>query len=213
MGLLTIVYSFSKLYKTCSFIKEPTEVFSLNNQDLIFETDRLLIRPFKQGDYLNWHTQHENRLPSQYKYDNGKGDMSKCTQDWFNKMVEEQQHLISQDKDYIFGVFLKQNGDNIGTLDISTLMRYDFQWARIGYTFYNQFWNKGYGREAVKGLIEMAFVMLGYHRIEAHINVDNTPSIKLAENVGLEFECIRKGFVFEFGEWTDNLIYYINSNE
>ncbi|PEF41258.1 hypothetical protein CON84_01675 [Bacillus sp. AFS094228] len=65
--------------------------------------------------------------------------------------------------------------------------------------------------QGVKEALNIAFKDLNFHRIEAHINVDNTPSYKLAENIGMEFECLRKGFIFEFGEWTDNLVYYINS--
>lgn len=51
-----------------------------------------------------------------------------------------------------------------------------------------------------------------FHRIEAHINIDNIPSMKLAESVGMEFECIRKGFIYENDEWRDNLVYYKNSH-
>ncbi len=58
----------------------------------------------------------------------------------------------------------------------------------------------------------IAFTKLKYHRIEAHINVDNTPSERLAQSVGMEFECVRKGFIFEFGKWTDNLVYYLNGD-
>jgi [ribosomal protein S5]-alanine N-acetyltransferase len=63
----------------------------------------------------------------------------------------------------------------------------------------------------VKEALNIAFNPLKYHRVEAHINLDNSVSIKLAESAGMEFECKRKGFIFEFGEWTDNLIYYKNS--
>jgi [ribosomal protein S5]-alanine N-acetyltransferase len=59
--------------------------------------------------------------------------------------------------------------------------------------------------------LNMAFTKLNFHRIEAHINLDNTPSMKLAESVGMEFECVRKGFIFENGEWTDHLIYSLHS--
>ncbi|MET3829428.1 RimJ/RimL family protein N-acetyltransferase [Paenibacillus sp. DS2363] len=55
------------------------------------------------------------------------------------------------------------------------------------------------------------FEHLKFHRIEAHINVDNTTSMKLAESVGMEFECLRKGFIHENNEWTDHLVYYKNS--
>ncbi|WP_371514583.1 GNAT family N-acetyltransferase [Solibacillus sp. R5-41] len=43
--------------------------------------------------------------------------------------------------------------------------------------------------------LTLAIDQLKFHRIEAHINIDNTPSIKLIESVGIKFEFIRKGFI------------------
>ncbi|MEH6942068.1 hypothetical protein V7014_09450 [Bacillus sp. JJ722] len=51
-----------------------------------------------------------------------------------------------------------------------------------------------------------------FSNLVKHINLDNSPSINLAKSVGMEFECVRKGFIFEFGEWTDHFFYYINFN-
>jgi [ribosomal protein S5]-alanine N-acetyltransferase len=175
------------------------------------ETERLIVRPYIKEDYSNWLTQYNNRMPSQHKYDEGKIDMSICTREWFGELVDNHQQMASEDKVYIFGVFRKEDHAHLGAIDFSTIMRDDFQWARFGYTIHNQFWRQGYGKESVKGALRLAFEKLNYHRIEAHINLDNTPSIKLAENVGMQFECIRKGFIYEFEEWTDNLVYYINS--
>lgn len=181
------------------------------NHNLYVETERLIVRPFSNEDYPNWLHQHENRFPSQHKYDQGKIDLSECTEIWFHHMVESHQELIEKDECYVFGVFHKDTKDHIGTVDLSTLLRYDFQWGRIGYTLHNQYWCKGFGRECVQSVLKTAFEKLDFHRIEAHINLDNNPSIKLAESVGMKFECVRKGFIYEFGEWTDNLIYYINA--
>nr|WP_143781406.1 GNAT family protein [Paenibacillus amylolyticus] len=64
---------------------------------------------------------------------------------------------------------------------------------------------------SINSIQRSAFEYLKFHRIEAHINVDNTPSMKLAESVGMEFECLRKGFIHENNEWTDHLVYYKNS--
>ncbi|WP_456278894.1 GNAT family N-acetyltransferase [Bacillus sp. AK128] len=175
------------------------------------ETERLIVRPYSKEDYSNWLTQFNNRMPSQHKYDDGKVDMSICTEEWFRDLVDNHQQMALEDKVYVFGVFRKEDHAHLGAIDFSTIMREDFQWARIGYTIHNQFWRKGYGKESVKAAIILAFEKLNYHRIEAHINLDNNPSIRLAEIVGMQFECIRKGFIYEFDEWTDNLIYYINS--
>ncbi len=180
-------------------------------QNLYAETKRLIIRPYENDDYSNWLHQHEERLPSQHKYDQGKTDMSECTEVWFYQLVERHHEMIKEDDCYIFGVFHKDSGDHIGTIDISTLLRYDFQWGRIGYTLHNHFWRKGFGKEAVQAALDIAFKKLDFHRIEAHINLDNDASVHLAKSVGMEFECVRKGFIYEFEEWTDNLVYFINA--
>ena len=67
----------------------------------------------------------------------------------------------------------------------------------------------GNGKEAVNAALNLAFEKINYHRIEAHINLDNIASIKLAESVGIVYECIRKGFIYENEKWTDHLVYYI----
>ncbi|PJN66529.1 hypothetical protein PAEAM_01720 [Paenibacillus sp. GM1FR] len=176
------------------------------------ETERLVIRPLQKDDYENWLYEFENRHPSQHRHDKGKMDMSECTLDWFHDLVDRHQELARTDAVYVFGVFRKQDGTHLGMIDIATLARDHFQWGSFGYTIHNQYWRKGYGKEAVNGALHIAFEHLKFHRIEAHINVDNTPSMKLAKSVGMEFECLRKGFIHENNEWTDHLVYYKNYN-
>lgn len=186
--------------------------FAKEKFQFISETDRLVIRPLNNSDYENWLLAFENRYPSQNRHDIGKIDMSECTREWFYNLVEKHQSLALTDTAYIFSVFRKEDGAQIGMIDFSTLAREDFQWGRLGYTLHNQYWNNGYGREAVKEALEMACKQLKFHRIEAHINLDNPSSVKLAESVGMEFECIRKGFIYENEAWTDHLIYVKCSN-
>ncbi|WP_342512405.1 GNAT family N-acetyltransferase [Sporosarcina sp. FSL K6-1522] len=177
------------------------------------DTERLVIRPLQNKDYELWLEGCRNRFPSQYKYDDDKMDLNGWTQKKFNDdVVTKLQGLADRDEAYVFGIFRKSDQKHVGKVEFSTIMRDEFQWGLLGYTIHNQYWRNGYGKEAVKGALNIAFQNLHFHRIEAHINVDNKPSIKLAESVGMEFECIRKGFIFEFGEWTDNLVYYMNSN-
>ncbi|MCA1065717.1 GNAT family protein [Rossellomorea sp. AcN35-11] len=180
---------------------------------LFSETERLRIRPLKVEDYSNWLHEFESRSPSLSRHDVGKMDMTECTEEWFKQLVSKHQEQALEDIAYIFGVFRKGDNTHLGMVDFSTIERDAFQWGRIGYTIHNQHWKNGYGKEAVKQALHLAFHELGFHRIEAHINLDNAPSIKLAEHVGMKFECVRKGFIHEHGEWTDHLIYYINAKE
>ncbi|NEQ97380.1 MAG: GNAT family N-acetyltransferase, partial [Cyanothece sp. SIO2G6] len=71
------------------------------------------------------------------------------------------------------------------------------------------YWRQGFGREAVKAALIGGFEHLGYHRIEAAINLDNHPSIALAQSVGLQQECVRRGFYYENGQWVDHVIYVV----
>ncbi|MCP8615384.1 GNAT family N-acetyltransferase [Salirhabdus salicampi] len=174
------------------------------------ETERLIIRPLQLNDFYSWKKSFESRFPSRHSYDEGKIDTSEWTEDWFESVVRKQQELAKIDQTYVFNAFLKEGGDHIGIIDISTLLRKEFQWGRVGYTIHNQYWGRGYGKEAVQEAFKLAFTELAFHRIEAHINVDNKASFRLAESVGMEYECTRKGFIYEFDEWTDNLVYYIN---
>lgn len=179
--------------------------------NIVSETERLVMRPLREEDYKQWLEGFHNKLPSQNKYDDDKTDMSECTQEAFNDVVQKHQELAIKDEVYVFSLFRKKDNKNIGYVDFSTIMRDEFQWGAIGYRLHNQFWRQGYGKEAVKEALHIAFKSLHFHRIEAHINLDNTASIHLAESVGMKFECIREKFIYEFGGWTDNLIYYMNA--
>ncbi|WHY73910.1 GNAT family N-acetyltransferase [Fictibacillus enclensis] len=173
-------------------------------------TDRLLIRPYFVHDYSNWCASYESCGKARNPFDEGNMDMSDFTHSWFDQMVKIHQLAMEHDNAYILGVFKKSDGSHIGVLDISTLLRDGFQWGRIGYTILNPYWGNGYGQEAVKGVLNLAFSQLGFHRIEAHIHPDNVPSIQLATAVGMNYECVRKGFTLDNGKWTDHLIYYKN---
>ena len=62
-------------------------------------------------------------------------------------------------------------------------------------------------KEAVRAALIAGFDTLKYHRIEAAINLDNQASLALAESVGMQKECIRRGFLYENEQWVDHFIY------
>ncbi|PFG15355.1 GNAT family N-acetyltransferase [Bacillus sp. es.036] len=185
----------------------------LSEFNLQKESARLVIRPLKMEDYQNWLREFNARRPSQHAFDPGKMDMSECTEEWFKDLVYKHQNLAISDTAHVFGVFHKADGTHIGMVDFSTLARMNFQWARIGYTIHNQYWRKGYGKEAVSAALQIAFHNLGFHRIEAHINLDNSPSTQLAQSVGMVNEGVRKGFIYENEKWTDQLVYVVKADQ
>lgn len=179
-------------------------------QDFLIETSRLIIRPFEKGDYAKWDKGYKSRLPSQYKYDEGFIDDSTYTRHWFDEWVLKYEQGAAKDEMYVFGIFRKEDGANVGEIEVFNILRMGYDWCMMGYAIHNQYFRRGYAKESIQAVADFFFYYLHYHRIELHINQDNLPSIKLAESVGFHYECTREAFYYENGRWTDMLIYYKN---
>jgi [ribosomal protein S5]-alanine N-acetyltransferase len=176
---------------------------------LKIETERLVLRPQKPSDYEAWYAGFSGRLPQQSKYDEGQVSLEGCGIAWFSGLCDRHQEQALSDYAYIFGVFSKQTAQHLGNVDLSTIYREEKQWANLGYSIHNQYWKQGFGKEAVRAVLIAGVENFGYHRIEAAINLDNHPSIALAQSVGLQKECVRRGFYYENEQWVDHLIYVV----
>jgi RimJ/RimL family protein N-acetyltransferase len=179
--------------------------------NIIRETERLIIRPTREDDFEIISTGLKGQLAKQNKYDDEELEFVDIyTKAFCKHNVESIKQSAINDKAYLFRVFKRDDGAYIGGVIIKPILRKHFQWAELGYWLLNQHWGKGYGSEMAKAAIDIAFRDIGLHRIEAQINLDNVASQKTAEKAGMKLECIRKGFIYEFDEWTDNMIYVIN---
>lgn len=173
-------------------------------------TGRLILRPLHPDDFESYRQALSERKSSQHLYDPGRPEISRLTKAKFIDMIQQRKAMKEEDGTYVYDIFHKE-GSHLGHADITTLIREEFQWGMLGYMIHNQHWNRGFGKEAVQEILCAAFEDLHFHRIEAHINIDNYPSISLAEKVGMTYECVRRRFIHENGAWTDNLVYYKNA--
>jgi [ribosomal protein S5]-alanine N-acetyltransferase len=174
---------------------------------LTINTERLILRPQQPTDYEHWYAGFAGRSPSQRQYDDGLVGLDHCDRQWFADLCQRHQREALTDQFFVFGIFSRPTGQHLGNIDISTLRRGEYQWGILGYEIHNQYWHQGFGKEAVRAALIAGFEILGYHRIEAIINLDNQVSIALAQSVGMQKECIRRRFLYENEQWVDQLIY------
>ena len=61
----------------------------------------------------------------------------------------------------------------------------------------------------VSALLQVAFGVLDLHRVEAGIEPANTPSIALAESLGMRYEGLSRRRLYVRDQWQDMALYAI----
>jgi RimJ/RimL family protein N-acetyltransferase len=88
-----------------------------------------------------------------------------------------------------FGLCTVELKDSTCPVGICGLMQRDYlDAADIGFAFLPAYWGKGYAYEAAVAVLNFAKTDLGFERILATTRLDNVPSQKLLEKLGLRFE-------------------------
>jgi len=183
-------------------------------QDYTYKNKTIEIRARKIDDYEIFLEAYNNLDVSQRKYDKGYEDMSFATKDWYKAKLKLWESLAVRDVAYLFGIFRLSDGKMVGYCDLATQYREDYQIGMVGYAVFNPYWEKGYAKEAVEAMSYIGFNKLGYHRLEAHINLDNDISKKVVLSSGFKFEGIREKYIKENDGWIDHEIYtLINSKD
>ena len=109
-----------------------------------------------------------------------------------------------------FYVFKKDEPDTIiGTISFNNFIRSPFDCATIGYKFSPEHQGHGYACEAVSCATLAMFRDGDLHRIQAFVQPDNTPSIRLLENIGYIKEGLCRKSICIQGEYKDHLLYSI----
>lgn len=104
----------------------------------------------------------------------------------------------------------KQNPEVIcGMVGLNNIVWGSVQSCTLGYKIDRDLQGRGYGTQAVKRAVEIAFQVLGLHRVEANIMPRNAASIRVAEKCGMEREGLSRQFLEINGKWEDHLRYAV----
>lgn len=104
-----------------------------------------------------------------------------------------------------FFVCLKATGQIVGTFNISNIIRGHFHSAYLAYEVFSPFQGKGYMRQGLALLLQEAFGNLNLHRLEANIQPENLPSIRLVAGAGFVKEGFSRQYLRIGGqEWKDH---------
>ncbi len=163
-------------------------------------------------DFDVWKTAHLGVNSPKNKWDRGPQPAKELTRAKFKKLLSDQKKRRDADTYYDLGVF-DSKGNLVGFASVMEVVRGISHAAYLGYRIFNSYWRLGYGKEAAKAMIDIAFRDIKVHRLEAGIEPGNIRSIGLAKSLGMRREGLKKRAVFLRGEWVDLTMYTLTSED
>lgn len=85
--------------------------------------------------------------------------------------------------------------------------------AEVGYVLNPEYWGRGIAVEAVRRVMDFAFMELNVHRVEAKYIIGNDSSRRVMEKCGMTFEGIQRSSMYIKGQYRDIGICSIISDE
>jgi len=85
--------------------------------------------------------------------------------------------------------------------------------GEMGWAFNPEAGGRGYATEAVAALMRIAFDTYGMHRVFAHVDPRNEPSLRLCERVGMRREGLLRRNTQVKGAWVDSVVFGALSSE
>ena len=123
------------------------------------------------------------------------------------KYIENAHQDIYEAKQYRF-VICNYNNNPVGMID---LFNFNPQHNRVGVgiLLLPEYQNNGFGFEALKLIIEYAFMHLNVHQLFANITSDNLKSISLFEKFNFKQVGIKKDWIFSNSTYKDEILYQL----
>lgn len=165
---------------------------------MMLETERLILRPFRESDRQDLYEYLSDAQTVRYE------PYKPMT------LAETEDNLRwRMDTEAMIAVERREDHKLIGNLYFA---RGEFDTAELGYVFNRHYWGHGYARESCRALMADAFAG-GVHRIVAECDPENVNSWRLLEALGFTREAhLRKNVYFWKDEqgnpiWKDTYVY------
>jgi [ribosomal protein S5]-alanine N-acetyltransferase len=114
---------------------------------------------------------------------------NKDARKWIEKQKEKSKKKLRDS--YQFSIEIKSERIIIGGIGIHNIDKTQ-DTATIGYWLGEKYWRQGYGSEALRAILDLAFNKLKLRRLEAEIYKNNPSSGKLLKKYGFKKEGIKR---------------------
>lgn len=172
-----------------------------NKTEKTLETNRLLLRLFKESDarevtrLCNNYNIYKNTLYLPYPY----------SMDDALSWMKNHQENFNGNKAYEFAVTDKVTGKLYGAIALTNHQK--FNHGEIAYWIGEEYWGNGYATEAAITILEFAFVEKNYNKVFARYFDSNEASGKVLSKIGMKKEGVLREHILKEDQYID-LVYY-----
>ena len=186
----------------------PRTFSSMLVTDLIpIRTERLLLDRFYQED---WQAHYQMELtPEDHRF-NGNAYNPKSEaeiQSWIRDQSQQEYNKLQLR--FTLAARLQSDRSYLGFLGFKGGTLTQDGTTEIYYSFYKDYWNRGYCTEAVRAMLKFGFEQVGLHRIWAGCDIDNYASQRVMEKAGMTKECHWRKDRRRGNRWQDGYGYAI----
>jgi len=161
-----------------------------------FETARLVIREFAEGDFAPFHGFASDMEVMRYMQDRP------CTEEQSAKFLAMAGREREKEPraNWYLAAALREDGALVGTCNFN--LSSEFPDAFLGVILARRAQSRGLGTEAARALLGFGFDALGLGKVWGFCNVANTASARMLEKAGMTLERIDEGPHFGIMRWS-----------
>jgi RimJ/RimL family protein N-acetyltransferase len=173
------------------------------------ETERLLLRPYADGDFEAHLAIHSRADVNRWLYSEPRGPDE--ARDLLRRKLGET-GLRDEGDTLSVACVRKDTGAVIGGCILHWVSR-EHRTGEIGFIFHPDHHGNGFATEAARPLIDFGFAVVGLHRVIGRLEARNTASARVLEKLGMRREGLLVENEWVKGEWQSELRYAVLDRE
>lgn len=177
--------------------------------DWPIQTERLLLRPFEEGDFEALYAMQSNEDVVRYLYQDVRS-IDGVRASLARKLAAVQ--IAGEGDGLGVAAVLRDTGELVADLQLWCVSEGHSQ-GELGFTVHPAHQRKGYATEGSRPLLDFAFATVGFHRVVGRTEARNRPSARVLEKLGMRREAHLVENEWVKGEWQSELVYAILAEE
>jgi RimJ/RimL family protein N-acetyltransferase len=172
-------------------------------------TERLLLRPFEDGDLQVLHAMQSDEEVVRYLYHDARS-LDEVRVSLALKIACAE--VVREDAGVNAAVVLRETGELVADVSLWWVSE-RHKHAELGFVVHPAHQRNGYATEAARPMLDFAFDTMGVHRVVGRTEARNAASARVLEKLGMRLEAHLIENEWGKGAWQSELAYAVLADE